>query len=125
MAKATARRTVAMVPTETEICDWQAGIRKNNDGYLYRPDLPPGSAHIKTLSDESIVFTWVCPCGCAAVHFVLLNPPPGAHGWQWNGDRERPTLSPSLGMHPKDGNAFDGSGYHWHGHLTGGVFEEC
>lgn len=124
MPKASAKRNVAMTTVEAEIDDWKVGTRKG-DGYLYRHDLAPGSAHIKTLDDKSVVFTWVCPCGCAAVHFILLNPAVGVHGWQWDGNSERPTLTPSLGMHPKDGGAFDGSGFHWHGHLSKGVFEEC
>lgn len=124
MPRSATKRTVAMTTIEAEIDDWKVGTRKG-DGYLYRNDLAPGSAQIETLDDKSIVFTWVCPCGCGSVHFILLNPPAGAHGWQWDGKREKPTLTPSLGMYPKDGNAHDGSGYHWHGFLRAGVFEEC
>lgn len=67
---------------------------------------------------------FACPCGCGqygSVHFDL--PAVRAWGadhntrmtmWQWDGNKEKPTLSPSI-MHDN----------HWHGYLRAGVFEEC
>ncbi len=39
---------------------------------------------------------WDCP-GCAAPHVV---PTSGPNAWGFNGDMERPTLSPSVLCHP-------------------------
>ncbi len=46
-------------------------------------------------------------------------------GWK-GGNKEKPTLSPSLGLHRShDGQSVGADGYHWHGFLKAGVFEEC
>jgi len=42
-----------------------------------------------------------CPCGCGNNVFVSLDMKgdparPGTHRWGWDGDLERPTLTPSL-----------------------------
>ena len=70
-----------------------------------------------------------CPCGCGAIHganFTGLCP--GATvTWKWDGDEEKPTLSPSLGLYPSHKNQSLGADgrYHWHGFLRSGIFEEC
>ena len=53
---------------------------------------------------------FVCPCGCGSVLGVEFPP------WTWNGDRERPTVTPSI-QHM--------NGCKWHGFLTDGEFREC
>jgi Family of unknown function (DUF6527) len=60
---------------------------------------------------------FVCPCGCGDIGAVAIHRPAGESGplWSWNGDRERPTLSPSI-------LRTGGSGCTWHGFLTEGVF---
>jgi hypothetical protein len=63
-----------------------------------------------------------CPCGCGVTRAFNFNIP-GAH--QWDGNEEKPSITPSLGIYPKDGRSQDGSGYHWHGYLRNGVFQEC
>lgn len=76
---------------------------------------------------------FLCPCGCGAMHGASFdNVPPEAltrfkqGGWHWNGDRERPTITPSLGCYPTHHDQSVGKdGYHWHGYLKNGVFEEC
>lgn len=71
---------------------------------------------------------YACPCGCGAVHGIPFNGRGlvgGKNGWDWDGNKARPTITPSLGMYPKDGSAPDNSGYHWHGYLTAGIFKEC
>ena len=40
--------------------------------------------------------------------------------WWWNGDWDKPTLLPSIGLYNSDGTA-----YAWHGYLTDGVFVAC
>jgi hypothetical protein len=67
---------------------------------------------------------FVCPCGCGSfgsVHFNVPSDWAEKHNggkpltqWTWNGNKEKPTLSPSI-LHEN----------HWHGYLRDGVFEEC
>lgn len=73
-----------------------------------------------------------CPCGCGAVHGAGLTTRPKDWNegkdtrWQWDGNKEKPTLSPSLGLHrSRDGQTVGAYGYHWHGFLRAGIFEEC
>lgn len=75
-----------------------------------------------------------CPCGCGAVHGVGFDNRPAdwvakdrsRPTWHWDGNKEKPTLSPSLGLHRShDGQTIGADGYHWHGFLKAGVFEEC
>jgi hypothetical protein len=68
---------------------------------------------------------FVCPNGkrCA----VLVGPQPVGRPeegklciWGWDGNREQPTLTPSINcIAEKDGKATGGCG--WHGHITAGV----
>lgn len=44
-------------------------------------------------SDPHQRLTWWCP-GCRTGHGVPI--PPHRQAWQWNGDRLRPTLTPSV-----------------------------
>lgn len=48
---------------------------------------------------------WDCP-GCAEPHAV---PTHGPHAWGFNGDLERPTLTPSILCHPSGRLNDDGS----------------
>lgn len=76
-----------------------------------------------------------CPCGCGAIHGVAFDNRPADWGsdsqrknpqWHWDGNRDKPTLAPSLGLHRShDGQSVGADGYHWHGYLRAGVFEEC
>jgi len=77
-----------------------------------------------------------CPCGCGMLHGVSFdNRPVGWGGdserkhpvWHWDGNKEKPTLSPSLGLlvTPNMNTVGPDGHYHWHGFLRTGVFEEC
>ncbi|WP_425354930.1 DUF6527 family protein [Oceaniglobus trochenteri] len=59
-----------------------------------------------------------CPCGCGLRSFLAfddgVNPSPH---WKWDGNRERPTLSPSV---------FNtGMPCRWHGWLRQGEWVSC
>lgn len=82
--------------------------------------LAPGSyafftAYTEPRAIRGMIF--VCPCGCgdrSPVHFTTGET---THPrWTWNGNREKPTLTPSLNKT---------SGCLWHGYLTDGEFREC
>jgi hypothetical protein len=55
-----------------------------------------------------------CPCGCGALAGVDVKPH-APSGWEWNGDRDKPTVQPSISIDRG----------HWHGYLTNGVFRSC
>lgn len=66
----------------------------------------------------SLVF--MCPCGCGSITAINVSAPPsGPDGhpvWTWDGDRERPTCTPSI---------LRLDGCKWHGYLTAGEFRPC
>lgn len=81
-------------------------------GRLYRKDLPPGSAFLD-LEYSHLEFT--CPCGCGTTHCIpLCEGEKIAHAWLWNGNKEKPTLTPSI---------FCQTPCKWHGYLTDGIFK--
>lgn len=68
---------------------------------------------------EKVLF-FRCPCGCGREGALPLRPADeddikyGRDTWDWDGNREKPTLTPSVW---KKG--------HWHGYLTAGVWVSC
>ncbi len=60
--------------------------------------------------------TFGCPCGCGARYSMQYDPP----GWVVTGEWPKVTATPSLGL-----RTIEESGYHWHGFLKNGIFEEC
>lgn len=100
--------------------DWSEGVPigtfdiepfNNVDGY------PTATAHI------------LFECPNAKRCSVLLGPGPAlrpapdrCHVWQWDGNRERPTITPSINcIAEKDGKPTGGCG--WHGFITNGVMK--
>ncbi len=75
-------------------------------------DAKPGDAKFwkSPEGDEGINFQ--CPCGCGSLLGVSFH----KGGWTWNGNREKPTVRPSI-LHVE--------GCKWHGYLTDGQFVEC
>jgi len=61
-------------------------------------------------------FHFQCPCGCRSVGGVRVA---GSGAWQWNGSRDKPTVSPSVLLYEADQRP------HWHGYLRNGVWESC
>lgn len=56
---------------------------------------------------------YVCPCGCGETGALAFRPAPSP-SWEWDGNREAPTLSPSV--HHVG---------HWHGYLRGGFWVQA
>lgn len=78
-------------------------------------DGPPGSIKFyKNEQHDPDGFHFQCPCGCKSIGAVKVSP----GGWEWNGNREAPEVSPSVALHGHDG-------LHWHGWLTGGTWYSC
>lgn len=86
---------------------------------------PTGAIVFMTMGPEKKVagFSHACPCGCGKWSFIRLNPENWTPGtkpmWTRQGDDERMTLAPSIGVHP-----IEQGKYHWHGYLRDGVFVE-
>lgn len=69
---------------------------------------------------------WIhgCPCGCGRRSAMWFEGHENAGGPKWSvtGDFQKATMNPSIGI--GRGEAGNG-GFHWHGYLRNGVFEEC
>jgi hypothetical protein len=72
-----------------------------------------------TFDDGSVIYGmhFRCPCGCGSVDYVPIAPGDKKdHAWQWDGNRESPTLSPSLLRYTPCA---------WHGFMHGGKWNWC
>lgn len=86
----------------------------------------PGDFFIDDVFDGKANFYFRCPCGCNGRHefssgtrFELIYIATGEkqqHYWQWDGNAETPTLSPSIWLRIENG------GCGWHGFLQNGVW---
>lgn len=79
-----------------------------------------GKAGDVFLSESLGAYLIKCP-GCSMMLRLPIKQNAGSKEkpWDWNGDLEKPTLSPSI-FHVK---GYSGCG--WHGWLRNGVFKEC
>lgn len=73
----------------------------------------PGDSEWSTYDNEINGLLFVCPCGCGMVRSVPVS---GPRKWQWDGNKEKPTLTPSILIIGECG---------WHGFLTNGEFRTC
>lgn len=74
-----------------------------------------------------------CPGGCGKEGYVAFKPPSeddikyGRDTWTWDGNREAPTLSPSIHNHDViyEGKKLAEQPTHWHGWLQNGFFVQA
>lgn len=65
---------------------------------------------------------FMCPCGCGEEGRIRFSNPSDPEReenyptWTWNGDKDNPSLTPSIDRKNTCG---------WHGYLTNGVFKGC
>ncbi|WP_295205873.1 DUF6527 family protein [uncultured Brevundimonas sp.] len=82
--------------------------------------LEPGAVEIREVlisdSEKSVGLAFICPCGCGREGYLPTDVTTQGPRWDWNGDRERPTVRPSV--------QFVG-GCKWHGFLTNGEWRAC
>ncbi len=62
-------------------------------------------------ADEYKAIIYMCPTGCGALGNIPLEPYDNHAYWNWNGDKENPSLTPSI-------QKLDGC--RWHGFFTNG-----
>lgn len=83
----------------------------------------PGAYAFMVVDGERTGIEHSCPCGCgmrSAMWFVgTATKHAGGPEWTVTGQWPKVTLSPSIGINPKDQGK-----YHWHGFLEDGVFVE-
>lgn len=79
----------------------------------------PGAFKFVSYEGQTAGMIYVCPCGCGRQGFLAFRgaprPPERAErpSWIWDGNRDAPTLSPSV--HHVG---------HWHGWLRAGMWEQ-
>lgn len=76
----------------------------------------PGAFEFYVAGDDKVTpagMIYSCPCGCGVQGSLAFKPAPSP-SWHWDGDREKPTLQPSV--HHVG---------HWHGWLRAGVWVSC
>ncbi len=91
-----------------------------DDVFREAPPQPAGAFeyfHAGPGFDEIAGMLFVCPCGCGEIYWIAFrgHQAPGRPAWDWDGNRDSPTLTPSLHLILDCG---------WHGFLRAGVFEE-
>ena len=73
--------------------------------------------------DETIILS--CPA-CGMMHAIGVKTPRNPnHGWDWNGDKDKPTLSPSIWFSAGHAQHGKDNGCRWHGFLRDGVFHDA
>lgn len=99
------------------------GVTQNADGSLSRKDVAAGAAwwihHLGDHENRISHLRFSCPCGCGDLITVPVYQNKnleGDYGWKWDGNKELPTLSPSIQKL---------NGCKWHGHLTKGIFDQA
>lgn len=102
---------------ETPIYKRELATRSEEGGNFYRSDLQPGDAKwcdYEGHPDPQLSF--VCPCGCGMANQMPVYSGETGYGWKWNGDRVKPTLTPSIQQM---------STCRWHGYLTDGMWTQA
>jgi hypothetical protein len=80
----------------------------------------PGAFEFANYQGEVAGIIYVCPCGCGSQGYLRLRGAPrppeeaGRPSWIWDGNREAPTLDPSV--HHVG---------HWHGYLRAGFWTQA
>lgn len=70
--------------------------------------------YVSSSSDgKPVGMIYSCPCGCGGIRALDFKPR-SSPSWQWDGNRDAPTLTPSVHWVG-----------HWHGFLRNGVWESC
>ena len=75
----------------------------------------PGAIEIRELNGTVKGMAFRCPCGCGYTSWLPVDRE--ERGWAWDGNREAPTLTPSILQ--------SGLPCKWHGFLTNGEFRPC
>lgn len=85
---------------------------------LAADDVPPGAIQywLTHGSHKMGGFNFLCPCGCGTIGSVTFRL------WSWNGNTDKPTITPSVDLQADDDTGRARS--HWHGRLCDGRWEQ-
>jgi hypothetical protein len=91
-------------------------LRRGEAFFVYLPD--------ETLDPSGIIHA--CPCGCMATGHLWFEGKSRGYGPEWSviGNWPMVSLTPSIGMRGTSRPGRRRDGFHWHGYLKLGVFEE-
>lgn len=110
-----------MEVTANKVAGWD-DLKQPGDWY-FMPD---------SQGNEFAYLVYVCPCGNCGRQYLSQIPiseadHSGRPRWQWNGDQENPSLTPSIQRRVEIHAHGDEPAYKcdWHGYLTDGVFRSC
>lgn len=86
----------------------------------------PGDFFFLKYEGDQVGLIHACPCGCGKVGALYWkNPTKGGANWTVTGEWPKASLNPSIGFKGGHDSPKGSDGYHWHGYLRAGVFEEC
>lgn len=94
------------------------------EGVEFAADAEPGSIQYRVYGavPDAMMF-YTCPCGCASVGSIYVRPFPQKPFWSKMGERDQPTIQPSIGLNRgAQDEDVESDGYHWHGYLMDGVW---
>ncbi len=95
------------------------GLTHDEGGRLHRADVAPGASWWVNGNDGAIAcLRFACPCGCGLIGATPVRAGFGSGQWQWNGNKEKPSLTPSILFS-------SGCPNKWHGYLTDGMWVPC
>ncbi|MBY0581546.1 MAG: hypothetical protein K2P68_01330 [Sphingomonas sp.] len=77
--------------------------------------IPAGAIEFRELDGVVMGIAFRCPCGCGFESWLPIRD--DHTGWQWDGNREAPSLTPSVLQ--------SGLPCKWHGYLTNGEWRVC
>lgn len=82
----------------------------------------PGAYRFFERDGKRVGITHGCPCGCGLIGSLYFAGNGLTPQWTVTGEWPKATLAPSIGFWGRNTKE---QGYHWHGFLRAGVFEEC
>lgn len=86
----------------------------------------PGSFFYYWSGEKETGIIQSCPCGCGNLGNLNLKPTNKSPSWANSGTRDKPTLSPSVGIKKyREDQDVEPDGFHWHGYLVDGVWKSC
>lgn len=80
----------------------------------------PGHYRFVSRNGKTAGVNFGCPCGCGRICGIYFRGFGMRAEWDITGEWPNATASPSIGV-----MNLEGGGFHWHGWLRNGVFEEC
>ena len=85
--------------------------------------VPAGAFEFFYKDGKAVGMIYKCPCGCGCEGALNFRPH-ASPSWEWDGNEDKPTLSPSV-HHQFTITTTGEKKTHWHGWLKQGVWTSC